>query len=577
MIMFDAVEESVTGFPSARIWPFVRPVDGVASNSYVLSAGSLFMVIDPGADTAQTRRIFDLLEQKRAPSAPPVLLLLTHCHRDHSLDVAQWPAQGPPFQVLAHESGAAAFESGNPNATLAFLYDETAPVVAVSIPLSFSSPPGQNSALRLSEQVTLDLVTDVIILPSGPETKCLRLNPGGDACLEIYHAPGHSPDSLFFLFGGLLFTGDILFADKPGVAGIPGWSRSCLLNSLDLLEWLIRTRNISRCCPGHGPMVLAADVLGLIAAAKKNTTRMQKLICLDADRVDFLRSCARAFVYEAGQLLSILGGRLYLLSERLSQLEERQLAEALVNGIGLEQMERFIGDFLEFSEFPADTPLRMDLPLKAVHIIGRIRRVLGQNRLPEGVADVLLQRVEWLLRDYISIATGLDLREHLVKADIRDIFWQARGAFMPFDWSLDAGGRAAEDPEAFAVFLARALDFRLRLPAVETMDPESTAGFYADTDPLRLKLLFIDVLEQLTVRKPGAIRVTFENSAAHLVITFSIETDADSLLMPAKTTYYTAMARLLGGDFGTRKADGRFHVRFMAPLAEAQNQREPRE
>ena len=208
--MGDAMEAAIAGLPSARLWPFVRPVDGVASNSYVLSVGPLFMVIDPGADTAQTRRILDLLEQERAPSAPPVLLMLTHCHRDHSLAVIQWREQGPSFHVLAHEFGAAAFKSGNPDATLAFLYDETAPDVDVSIPLSFSAPSGQNSVVRLSEQVTIDLVTDVLSLPSGPKVKCQRLNPGGDACLEIYHAPGHSPDSLCFLFGDLLFTGDIL-------------------------------------------------------------------------------------------------------------------------------------------------------------------------------------------------------------------------------------------------------------------------------------------------------------------------------------------------------------------------------
>ena len=99
--MGDAMEAAIAGLPSARLWPFVRPVDGVASNSYVLSVGPLFMVIDPGADTAQTRRILDLLEQERAPSAPPVLLMLTHCHRDHSLFTFWLMSSGLPLLKAA--------------------------------------------------------------------------------------------------------------------------------------------------------------------------------------------------------------------------------------------------------------------------------------------------------------------------------------------------------------------------------------------------------------------------------------------------------------------------------------------
>jgi hypothetical protein len=334
---------------------------------------------------------------------------------------------------------------------------------------------------------------------------------------------------------------------------------------LGLLEELIRTQGITRCFPGHGSPLPAEDALGLIASARKNTSRLGKLIRLDAERVDFLRSCARTFVYEAGLLLSTLGGRLYLLAERLEGLEETELAKKLVGEIDLDRMEEFIRDFQAFSEAVPKNTLKMELPLKAVNIVGRIKRILQQNSLPEGIAETLLQRVEWLLRDYISIATGLDLREHLVKADISDVFHQAVTAFARFSWTVDEGGRAAENPADFAVFLAKNMDFRLPLPRIEISGQTSAPRFFGRTDPLRLKLLFIDVLEQLAIKNPSVIQVAFEKREKRLMTTLAVEKTTSYLFTPQKAAYFTAMMQLLGGGFAADEDGREYRVQLNCP------------
>jgi hypothetical protein len=105
-------------------------------------------------------------------------LLLTHCHRDHCLAITHWQESGPPFQVMAHEAGAAAFKGDQNETTLSFLYDEAPPVLDVAIPLSFSSPRGHCTACRLADGLTLELTTDHRILPSGLELprQILRLD-----------------------------------------------------------------------------------------------------------------------------------------------------------------------------------------------------------------------------------------------------------------------------------------------------------------------------------------------------------------------------------------------------------------
>lgn len=75
---------------------------------------------------------------------------------------------------------------------------------------------------------------------------------------------------------------------------------------------------------------------------------------------------------------------------------------------------------------------------------------------------------------------------------------------------FDYGDRAAENPETLAVFLARAMDLRLQPLRIGICDNTSAPLFRAGTNPLRLKLLFIDVLEQLSIKKPSAIHVKFE-------------------------------------------------------------------
>lgn len=75
-----------------------------------------------------------------------------------------------------------------------------------------------------------------------------RLTVGDDE-VEALHTPGHTPGSLCFTVGGLLFSGDTLFPGGPGKTGDPT-RFAAVMQSLDGL--FATLPDDTRVCPGHG-------------------------------------------------------------------------------------------------------------------------------------------------------------------------------------------------------------------------------------------------------------------------------------------------------------------------------------
>ena len=68
---------------------------------------------------------------------------------------------------------------------------------------------------------------------------------------RVLHTPGHTPGSVCFLCGELLFSGDTLFAGSCGRTDLPGGSGADILRSLRRLAELPGNYTV---CPGHGEL-----------------------------------------------------------------------------------------------------------------------------------------------------------------------------------------------------------------------------------------------------------------------------------------------------------------------------------
>ena len=67
--------------------------------------------------------------------------------------------------------------------------------------------------------------------------------------IGVFHTPGHTPGSVCFQIGTLLFTGDTLFAGSCGRTDLPGGSWETITQSLGFLQSLEAPYDIF---PGHG-------------------------------------------------------------------------------------------------------------------------------------------------------------------------------------------------------------------------------------------------------------------------------------------------------------------------------------
>ena len=189
-----------SGMPYVRLIraPNPGPMTLDGTNTWVIAdQGVGALVVDPGP------AIVDHIEAILAVSVPRlIMIVLTHRHLDHSESAA----------ALADRAGCS---------------------VRAADPQFRMGPDGLDSG---------DL---------------LRV---GGLTLEVIETPGHTSDSRSLLLSGpdgvgRLITGDIVLGRGTTVITYPDGDLAAYFESLDLLERMVRSRNVAELLPGHGPIV----------------------------------------------------------------------------------------------------------------------------------------------------------------------------------------------------------------------------------------------------------------------------------------------------------------------------------
>jgi hydroxyacylglutathione hydrolase len=189
----------------------------LATNAYIVRAradATEAVVVDPADEADRLRR------ELEAAGARCTAILVTHCHWDHLIGVAE----------LAESTGAPVYMS-----------EAEAPVL-------------ENPSIAYAG-------LPVVIRPYSPD---VRLT--GDETLELagltfetLRVPGHSPGHLAFHADGALLSGDVLFAGSVGRADIPGADWDTLIDSISRLMERFPPETVVY--PGHGPPTTLGEEL----------------------------------------------------------------------------------------------------------------------------------------------------------------------------------------------------------------------------------------------------------------------------------------------------------------------------
>jgi hydroxyacylglutathione hydrolase len=207
------------------------PAGAFAANCYVVAAapGAECVIIDPGQDAEGG--INDLLSEHRLK---PAAVLLTHGHIDHVWSVAPvCGAKGIPAYIHPDDRVLLSDPAkGFPLGTGQQLFGG----------LEFTEP---DDVKELADGMTLSLVGLEIV---------------------VDHAPGHTEGSVTFRLpldppitaqgkskteGGILFSGDLLFAGSIGRTDLPGGDYPTILRSLARVCLTLPDQTVV--LSGHGP------------------------------------------------------------------------------------------------------------------------------------------------------------------------------------------------------------------------------------------------------------------------------------------------------------------------------------
>jgi hydroxyacylglutathione hydrolase len=164
-------------------------------------------VIDPGADPEKIIAAVADLELK------PAIVLNTHGHVDHiggNSDIVKKYAV--PLAMHAADTGML----------------QVSDYIELSLLLGARNSPPPDRLLAEGDEVAF-----------------------GRVSLRVIHVPGHTPGSIGFVAGGVLFSGDTLFCGGVGRTDLPGGSWKDLERSIR--ERILTLPEETIVLPGHGP------------------------------------------------------------------------------------------------------------------------------------------------------------------------------------------------------------------------------------------------------------------------------------------------------------------------------------
>ncbi len=564
-ILTNSSWNPLPGAEDLRLFPFTRKIDTVSSNSYIIATNERVILIDPGGLPEQTGILTSAIGQLFGTRDVPVTVLFSHVHVDHCIEALRNPWFARPAVLLgAQDAGAAALERGDNRLTQAKLLGED--LAPVRVPLRVLAP--------------VDRGTGAIYRPDFPRSPAglrLRYNPiveegevfhrqfadiGEGITGELYHTPGHSPDSMCLRIGRTLFMGDILFAASPGMAGVVGWDQKALLSSIRNLLSVIEHDHVEVCCPGHGRPLAASDAMDLLRDVYRDTLTLDGIQEMNPERARFIAEYSEILTERLSEIFTVITGRLLYLCHILEELEEAGVAS------GLEELDRgalvddLIQEFHRFGEsYRAGKVQDVHIVLKAAQVVRKIEPALEKEGISAVIDPTMVRRAERLISDYMSTVRGFRIEHGTGRIDLSNLVSGIVGKMSAEASEDDEIMDIADDEEAFRTALVRRLAHIPVFDEIEILFDHDKGPHVVNTDEERLSDLFAAILEDLAGAGAGEITISLVKEEDTVALTiWSSDLPSRAPFSKREIKFLQTECDLCGGRISYGKVDG--HVKI---------------
>jgi glyoxylase-like metal-dependent hydrolase (beta-lactamase superfamily II) len=520
--------QSVPGADAASVYPIIRKIDTVSSNSYLIRTPDALILIDPGGLADQLDHITGKIREIRQQEDLPLFVFLTHIHCDHFIAVLKNP-------VFAHEAtaifavqdeGACALEQADRNMTLADLMQLELTPVKVGLHLFKKSGCGAGDSKTthtFSCGTTITVQRDRCGGETGASLCRERISFEKGTEIEIFHLPGHSRDCICLRIGSLFFIGDVLFAANPGIAGLPGWNQKKLIRSLDGLQRVLSEGKITVICPGHGRTVEVADAIRMIPGIRADAVVLENIAEFNQQRSREIAAFAENCMEQVNELFTIMAGRLYYISYMMEELGESEMAgeiSALING---DIVDELLDAFRAFAdEHHKGDVLSFHLALKAGQVVAKLNRAFSKEEFSRILDPNLVRRAGLLLSDYSTMLRGFCPPREVSPCELRDLLGSiVTGLSIPA-CSDEELLSSSDDDAAFARMLLSRISTPPLLAGVElTFEIPAAGKFPVLIDRDHFADLVTYILEDLVGTGSDRIGIGIGRDGGNAVVTIT--------------------------------------------------------
>jgi glyoxylase-like metal-dependent hydrolase (beta-lactamase superfamily II) len=425
-VLQNQVWQPLPGIRQAEIYPYLRKPDLLSSNSCVIRTPRQILLIDAGALAAQTADLNRILAECQRERTRPVVVYLTHCHLDHSLEVGRHRQimTAAPVWIAVQEQGADYLSLGDPAKTIAELYGVAFPSLRPDIRLLTETDKRRKAPRSISLQpgVNMRITTEAIATDLKEPLFQQTISIGGGDVLELYSAPGHSPDSVCIRVGEILFIGDLLAAANPMVAGIAGWHREHLLDTQRHVQWLLDHQPITLCYPGHGGLIPSEKARDILGRLQRKTLSLGDVSRMNEERLFQITDYALELIDEAEEVFSSIAGRLLYVAYQLERLEEEEAACRCRDAMPMERIDACLLEFRKLCRrLESGKIRRVEFAHGALAIVEQIKGLFDPRPLTAILPQPMIHRGTSLLLDFIGIANGRRNLEEFIPTDVNAV------------------------------------------------------------------------------------------------------------------------------------------------------------